>query len=83
MIEFVLMASLVIVEPEKVREFLPGDVIEVWERRQIGLYGRWRRRIVVAGPFGLGTRDEEWDMVFPIENLATQTWRFTNEKANP
>ena len=83
MIEFLLMASLVIVEPEKVREFLPGDVIEVWERRPVGFHGRWRRRIVVAGAFGLATRDEEWDMVFPIENLATQTWRFTNEKANP
>ena len=80
MVALLLAAALVFADPEKARPFRPGDVVEVWERRPYAPPGRWRRMVVVAGPFGLGTRDEEWDMVFPIENLANQTWRFVRKE---
>ena len=80
MVALLLVAALVFADPEKARPFRPGDVVEVWERRANAPPGRWRRMVVVAGPFGLGARDEEWDMVFPIENLAHQTWRFVRQE---
>jgi hypothetical protein len=76
MIAVILFAALTFADHDKARTFCPGDVVEVWERRSSRLPGQWRRRVVVAGPFGLGTKDEQWDMVFPIENLAHQHWRF-------
>jgi hypothetical protein len=80
MVELVLLASLVIASPDKAKTFCPGDVVEVWEHRPYTPPGRWRRRIVIAGWFGLEMHDEEWNMFFPIENLANRTWRFVAEE---